>query len=87
MPFPLEGPAISLSEYKEITSLWADAEAAAREEDGTAADRVGLVVEKELAAAFEGPGSGPFFPFAFVNLGEEGASIATGGGGDGFGRA
>ena len=27
------------------------------------------------------------FPFAFVNLGEEGASTATGGGGGGFGRA
>jgi hypothetical protein len=57
------------------------------EEDATTADRVGLVVEKERPAVFEGPESANFFPFAFVNLGEGGASTATGGSGDGFGRA
>jgi hypothetical protein len=52
-----------------------EAEAAAAEEDVTAAVRVGLVVEQELPAVCEGPGSACFFPFAFVNLGEEGPQL------------
>jgi len=50
-----------------------------------AADRLGLVDEEEPVATCEGPGSARFFPFAFVGLGEGGASTTTGGGG--FGRA